>query len=185
LILWLTYAQARQICQQAQADAPHETCGLIGGKMTPSGIVQASQIIPTPNVADDPAHHYVIEPAALVSSIMQFEAQSLNLVCIYHSHPFGDPIPSDEDIRNAHYPNTPYLIIGLKRRDSAPRLAAWTIQHGQVNHVELHISDDPPLPPQTISSTQKAAILTTAILAVAFMIIVSLSLLPPAPPIPR
>lgn len=185
MILWLTYAQARQLCQQAQADAPNETCGLIGGSISSNGIVRAAQIIATPNAADDPAHHYLIEPAALVNTLMNFEAQSLNLVGIYHSHPFGDPIPSSEDIRNAHYPNTPYLIIGLKHRETSPRLAAWTIQHGQVDHVELHISDDPLTPPQTISSAQKFAMLTTAIFAVAFMIILSLSLLPPAPPIPR
>jgi proteasome lid subunit RPN8/RPN11 len=183
LILWLTYAQIRVVCEIAQADAPHETCGLIGG-VEINGVLRAVEIVATPNTALDPRHHYSVDGSALVQTMMDFEAKGLSLVGIYHSHPFGEPSPSQEDVRTAYYPDTPYLIVGVKPNHN-PSLAAWNFHHGEVDRVELHIGDDPPAPPDVLSSAQKVAILMSALIAIAFMILLSLSLLPPAPEIPR
>jgi hypothetical protein len=57
---------------------------------------------------------------------------------------------------------------------------------GQVSEVPLHIGSTPPLPESSaLSPAQKTAILLSALIAFALLIVVSLSLLPPAPLIPR
>jgi hypothetical protein len=93
----------------------------------------------------------------------------------------GEPIPSPADVKQATYPDTPYLIVGLK--GGSAKLAAWTMRYGQVTPVTLHIGDEPP-PTEPLSSAQKIAILASAGIALILMIVIALSLLPPAPVIP-
>lgn len=173
--LWLTPAQAEAIARYALDGRPNEVCGLIAGKGE-----QAQQIIPVANSAADPEHHFRLDDQAFTKAMFDIERNGLSLIGIYHSHPKSDQVPSQEDIQQFNYPGTVYLIVGL--RDGKPRLAAWGILPVQVNTVDLHISIDPPPPAEAeLSKAQKTAIILAAVIAVAFMIILSLSLLPPAP----
>jgi proteasome lid subunit RPN8/RPN11 len=176
--MWLTDAQAQAIIQHARVDAPNEACGLLVGRQN-----RVSEIIHIPNNAADPQHHYHMDEKALVTALSRLETRGLELLGIYHSHPAGDPIPSQTDIRQATYSDTPYLIIGLKNGTAS--LAAWKMRAGQVDAVPLHIGDMPPPETPALSSAQKTAILLSALIAFALLIVVSLSLLPPAPLIPR
>ncbi|PJF25333.1 MAG: hypothetical protein CUN53_13325 [Phototrophicales bacterium] len=181
MMLWLQPSQADQIAAQAYADLPRETCGLIGG-LRQGSVDQAVEIIPVLNTASDPECAYQMDERALAAALTTLEKHGLTLVGIYHSHPQGDPVPSRRDIREAAYPDTAYLIIGMK--GDAPRLAAWTINYGAVEHVELHISA---APPAQLTSTRaaNAAVLIAGLIGFIFLIVVSLSLLPPAPELPH
>lgn len=178
--MWLTDAQAKTISDQARAEFPREACGLIAGTGE-----RAAEIIPIPNAASDPLCTYVMEPRSLIAALSGLELRGLQLIGLYHSHPHGDPIPSPTDIRLATYPDTPYLIVGLKGGSAS--LAAWTMRPGQVDAVPLHVGVQPPpeqlQPPLT--RAQRAAIIISALIALLLVIVVSLSLLPPAPVIPR
>ncbi len=174
-VLWLTPDQAKTITAHARAEQPREACGLIAGKGE-----RAIEIIAVANAARDPLHAYYMDERALATALTSLDARGLELIGLYHSHPASDPIPSPTDIRQVSYPATPYLIVGLK--SGHPQLAVWSIRAGQVGEVTLHIGSEPPLSQRTsLSNAQKAAILLGALIAVAVMIVVSLSLLPPAP----
>jgi proteasome lid subunit RPN8/RPN11 len=176
--LWLTEAQARMLVEQARADAPNETCGVLGGS---GDRVQA--VIPVPNAAEAPRVHYRLDERAQVKAFAQIEAAGQSVIGFYHSHPDGDPIPSPTDVQLASYPNTAYLIVGLK--GSPPSLAAWVINYGEVARLPLHLGEDAPEPPKPLlSGAQKAAIMIAVALAFALTLWISLSLLPPAPAIP-
>jgi proteasome lid subunit RPN8/RPN11 len=182
MMLWLQPRQADQIVDQAYTDLPRETCGLIGG-LRQGSVDQAVEIIPVPNTASDLENAYRMDEHTLAAALTGLEKRGLTLVGIYHSHPQGDPVPSHRDIREAAYPDTAYLIIGMKGDD--PRLAAWMINYdGTVEHVELHISPAPPAQPAS-SRAVSAAVLIAGLIGFIFLIVVSLSLLPPAPEIPR
>jgi proteasome lid subunit RPN8/RPN11 len=173
--LWLTPTQTNILVQQAVDDAPRETCGLLAGLGE-----RVQEIVPLPNSAVDPLHHYRLNDQAYSTALFRLQAKNLTVVGFYHSHPKGDPIPSVEDIQDAHYPDTPYLIIGLRNGES--RLAAWRIRYGQVVPVEIYVGEEAPPPEEgTLSMAQKRAIILSAIIVFVFMIILSLSLLPPAP----
>ncbi|MBZ0277595.1 MAG: M67 family metallopeptidase [Anaerolineae bacterium] len=177
--LWLPPVLVNTITQHAHSEFPREACGIIGGKGE-----QAQRVIPVANIASDPIHHYRMDERALTQTLFRLEAEGLSLIGFYHSHPQGDPIPSPTDVREAHYPHTVYLIVGL--RHSPLRMAAWEINHGEVLPVELLTGDTPPLPSENrqFTAPQRAAIIISVTLAFVFVILLSLSLLPPAPPIP-
>ncbi len=177
-MLWLNETQAREIVQHARRDAPREACGLIAGKAN-----IAQRIIPLPNAASDPEKRYLIDPSAYIKTLTALEKEGLSLVGFYHSHPKGDPIPSPTDIREAAYPDAVYVIAGL--RGEKPALSAWRIRYGQVESVEICTG----IPTETdeditLSRAQKFAIILSAVLALLFLLLLSLSLLPPAPVIP-
>jgi proteasome lid subunit RPN8/RPN11 len=177
--LWLPTAALRDMVHHARTDAPHEACGILAGRGE-----QVERVIPVANRAADPRHHYRMDERQLTQTLFSLETDRLELLGFYHSHPAGDPIPSPTDIREANYPHTTYVIVGLRQRE--PRLAAWEMNHGDVLPVELVIGDVPP-PPVTnraFSPAQKMAIIVSMILAFLTLIVVALNLLPPAPPIP-
>jgi proteasome lid subunit RPN8/RPN11 len=179
--MWLTPEQAQTIVAHARADAPREACGIIAGHKD-----RAVEIIPIPNSAADPQHTYYMDERRLVETLSNMQARHLDLLGFYHSHPQGDPIPSSTDIKQATYPDTPYLIVGLKGTQA--RLAAWSLRFGQVSEVPLHIGIQAPpqeSAAQVLSNAQKIAILLSALIAFILVIAISLSLLPPAPHIPH
>lgn len=175
--LWLTPAQTEEIGRHALMESPYEACGIIAGVDK-----QVKRIIPVPNVATDPNNHYELDQKILVKTMFELEAENLSLLGFYHSHPNGHPIPSPTDIKQATYPDAIYLIAGLA--GNTPRLAAWQIRSREVNSVDLHISVQPPdniIESTPLSRAQKVAIILSAVLALIFMLVLSLSLLPPAP----
>jgi len=177
--LWLTEAQAREIANHALREKPQEVCGLIAGANR-----SVERILPIRNAAANPTHQYYMDEAQLTAAMFEFERARLSLMGIYHSHPDGEPIPSPTDVRQATYPGTAYLIVGLKH--GYPEMAAWKIHAGQVDSVALSIGAQPPTMPadRSLSPAARVVILASAVLAFILMIVLSLSLLPPAPPIP-
>ena len=176
--LWLTRAQAETIGRHALAERPDEACGIIGGR---EGRVE--RILPVTNIAPDPREHYTLDHTELGRALLAFERDGLDLIAFYHSHPHSDPIPSRTDVALATYPDTPYLIVGLHSGD--PEFAAWRLAGGDAERVPLHIGEAPPVEDEdALSRAQKAAIIISAALALVVMLVVSLSLLPPAPELP-
>ncbi len=165
----------------AQDEYPHEACGVIGGVDD-----KALTIVPLSNISPEPQHHYHIDDTGLTTTLFDLQNKGWSLIGFYHSHPTGDPIPSPTDIQQATYPNTPYVIIGLRQRDD-PSIAAWEMTYGKVTPVELNIGTLQPNPSDAVrglSSAQRVAIILGAAVAFIFMIILSVTLLPPAPIIP-
>ncbi len=176
--LWLKPELARSIIEHARQEQPNECCGLIVGQ----GIT-AEQIVPIPNVAERPEYEYHMDDQALVQATFQTQRGNLEIVGFYHSHPRTDPIPSQTDIRLASYPDTAYVIASLKNGEG--RLAAWSIRRDQVAPITIVVSAEAPaLEAPQLTLIQKRAIIASAIIAFIFMLVLSLSLLPPAPVIP-
>ncbi len=176
--MWLTPEQVQTLIAYVRAEAPREACGIIAGHRD-----RAVEIIPIPNTAADPQHSYYMDERRLVETLSSLPARHLDLLGFYHSHPQGDPIPSTTDIKQASYPDTPYLIVGLKGTEA--RLAAWSMRFGQVSEVPLQIGTQAARSTPELSPSQKIAILLSALIAFILLIGLSLSLLPPAPRIPH
>jgi proteasome lid subunit RPN8/RPN11 len=178
MTLWLTDEQAHTIVQHALDEAPREACGLIVGR---DGCTES--IIPLTNIATNSLYYYEVDHQALIRAMFEIERGGLTLTGIYHSHPNGDPIPSQTDITQAAYPDAAYVIVGL--RGGEPRFAAWKIRRYEVQSVPLHIGlKPPPTQAKELPNSHRFTILISAILAFVFMMILALSLLPPAPKIP-
>ena len=72
------------------------------------------------------------------------EDAGYELGAIYHSHTRSAPEPSQTDINLAFYPDSLYLIVGIK--DDVPDVRAWRIVDGQVRAATLDVEEDGPPP---------------------------------------
>ena len=178
MYLWLKPSLAQEIVANAREALPNECCGVI------LGIGEtAEQIIPIANIADEPKYNYHMDEKGLLKALYQAEHLHLEVIGFYHSHPRTDPIPSPTDTQLANYPDVAYVIAGL--RNGEARLAAWSIKREQVKPIDLIVSAEKPvIETSQLSIVQKRAIIASAIIAFIFMLVLSLSLLPPAPIIP-
>lgn len=175
-MLWLRPEQARTIVDHARRDAPNEACGLLLGTLG-----EVREIIPARNVDPHPQTGFIVAPDELYTILRQASALGLEMVGAYHSHPAGNPIPSDRDVRESFYPHAIQVIVGLGK--GVPELSAWQIVEGRVMHVELRIQAIRPansnFEARTFTSFQKFAVIAVGLIAVMFVIVVALALLPP------
>ncbi|MBA3870021.1 MAG: M67 family metallopeptidase [Anaerolineae bacterium] len=176
--LWLKPEQAQELAAYARAAQPNECCGVILGRGE-----AVEQVVPIPNVASEPKYNYHMDEKALLKVLYEAEHKQREVIGFYHSHPRTEPIPSPTDTKLANYPDAAYMIVGL--RNGEARLAAWSIKRSQVAPIKLIISADKPVVETAqLTIVQKRAIIASAIIAFIFMLVLSLSLLPPAPIIP-
>ena len=123
----------RMILAHARADRPRECCGFLVGRAH-----RVSFAVPMRNIARGTAR-YRIRPAEhiTVRRILRLVAPQMTIVGVYHSHPAGRAWPSATDVREAHYSNWVYVIVGFSERRSA--LRAFRIARGRVSSSALSI----------------------------------------------
>ncbi len=118
-----------EIVDHARAEAPNECCGMIAsvdGRAVAVHRVRNSAASPL-RYEMDGMEQYRVQTA--------IEDAGQQLGAIYHSHTRSDPYPSQTDINLAFYPESLYVIVGVK--GSEPDVRAWTILDGQVGEAEL------------------------------------------------
>lgn len=173
--MWLRPAQARELERLAREGAPEEICGLLLGHGR-----EVVEVVPVLNMATARTTAFRLDERAFVAALFAGEKRGLSLVGFYHSHPDGIAIPSQTDIQQALYPDALHLIIGLA---GEPVMAAWRLERGMADAVELYIGEQ--TPPRLENQTFGRAILFIgAFAAFVILIVLSLALLPPAPPLP-
>ncbi len=105
-----------------------EVCGLLLG----SGDY-VSQVVPTPNVAQDPACQFEIDPSALFAAIRTERSGGPALLGYYHSHPGGRPEPSRADAATSAGDGKLWLIL------ADGKVAAWRATPGGFDPVVLEV----------------------------------------------
>jgi proteasome lid subunit RPN8/RPN11 len=173
-MMWLKPAQAWELERLAREGAPNEVCGLLLGNG-----VEIIDIVPIPNAAEDAQHAFRLEERAFVREMFAAEKRGLSLAGFFHSHPSGIALPSQTDIQQSHYPDALHLIVGL---GGQPLMNAWRLANGGAERVELIISDAAPVTARL--PHEGGVIVLCAFVAVLILIVLSLALLPPAPPLP-
>jgi len=108
----------QQLLEQALANPHREVCGLLGG----SGQALLSYY-PVKNIAADPAHEFLMDPAGQIGVMKQLRACGEQLLGIFHTHPTTSAMPSARDEQLAYYPYTIYFILSLMT--SPPDLRAY------------------------------------------------------------
>ncbi len=94
-----------------------EVCGLLFGTM-----LRVASFQPTRNVAADPAHHFEIDPAALLAAHKAERVGDARLLGHYHSHPSGAGAPSLHDRAASSGTGRLWIII------AAGNVTAWREQ---------------------------------------------------------
>lgn len=178
MVYKIAYTVARQIADHAQDDYPNEVCGLLAGHGD-----HIYKAIPTKNIADNPLTEYLAEPYDQLQALKQLDAENLDWLGVYHSHPKSRPIISPTDIARATDPNLIHIIVSLQ--NAKPELKAWRINGHDSEAVDLIFDTQSPqnTAHEPLSNSQKLAIILSGIISVLILLTISFTLLPPAPEI--
>lgn len=102
----ISSAVVGRIIQSASVAMPREACGLLlGARKRISGCTEAL------NVSADPYQQFEIEPGALFAALRDERAGGPKLLGYWHSHPYGDPSPSETDLAMAPRDGRFWLIV--------------------------------------------------------------------------
>ena len=129
-VLFVPVALVEELLAHATALLPEEACGLLAGR---DG--RATRFYPVENARHSPVA-YDMKPRALVRAVLAIEAEGLELLAIYHSHPSGPARPSATDIAQAYYPEQAYLILSL-HDPARPELRAFMLDDGRAREIAL------------------------------------------------
>ena len=99
---------------------PEEGCGLVGGRER-----QGCEVVPVTNMLHSPVR-FSMEPLELLQALTHLEAQGLEVVAIFHSHPSGPDEPSTTDISEFNYPGAVTLIW-------SPNGAEWQVRAFEID----------------------------------------------------
>ncbi|MEN6408628.1 MAG: M67 family metallopeptidase [Anaerolineaceae bacterium] len=115
----------------AQNAFPEEACGLLGGKDR-----QVVLHLPVEN-AEHSRVHFRMEPRQQLESLQRLDAEKLDLVAIWHSHPMGPDEPSASDVAEFFYPGVRVIILSMQGETWQAR--AFSIEMGQVDALPIKI----------------------------------------------
>ena len=122
-----------EMIEHARAEAPNECCGMVAAV---DG--RAVAVHPATNTARSPLR-YEMDGREQYRLQTAIEDAGQELGAIYHSHTRSAPLPSQTDINLAFYPESLYVIVGLKSQE--PEVRAWRIVDGQVSEAELVVEE--------------------------------------------
>ncbi len=173
----ISYSVARQIADHAVKQMPCEACGLLAGR--------GEQILaahPLPNVADSPLTQFRLDPREQLQALKAIDQTQLDWIGVYHSHPRSAPNPSPSDIEQYSDSRLLQLIVSLE--GVKPQLKLWRIDRDSAVPIELvYDTENTAAYEQALSPLQQAAIVIVAVAAVLILLVISFTLLPPAPEI--
>jgi [CysO sulfur-carrier protein]-S-L-cysteine hydrolase len=137
ILTMLVFTQAiyTELLATASEGYPEEICGLIAGIAS-----RAIRLYPIENIHHSPVS-YEMDPVQQIKAMLSMEADGLEMVAIYHSHPHGPPYPSPSDVAQAYYPEAMQIIISINHH-KVPALQVFTIQGGQISSVDWMIAPD-------------------------------------------
>ena len=136
-------AIVQALIDQARAEYPNESCGLIVGDRPAADGGRALRYEATRNKAASP-YRYEIDPTDLYRISVAADDADEVIWGIVHSHTHTPAVPSPTDIGLAFYPDALYLLVSLSDDEAdpgtgAPSVRAWRIVEGAIHEVALEV----------------------------------------------
>lgn len=114
-----------------KSEYPVEACGILAGK---NGIVK--RVYEMTNI-ERSSISYQMESREQLRVMKEIRNIKLEMVAVYHSHPYADAYPSTRDIRLAFYEDTLYVIVSLIKTDTIVK--AYEIKDSLVSEIPICI----------------------------------------------
>ncbi len=132
-----------ELIEQAEKDAPLESCGYLLGIPSPSAGGDGGGLV-TENYwmenIDHSSEHFSFAPKDQFAALRYAREKGLKILANWHSHPASPSRPSQEDLRLANDPTIRYAILSLL--DGKPNLNSFRIKNGEVADKEIHLQTD-------------------------------------------
>ena len=135
--LVLNQNHLEQLHSHAEDCLPQESVALLFGIVEGSNVIVKSAAIVT-NTAESRTT-FSVEPTLQYRLLVEAEARSEELVCIFHSHP-APPKPSQTDLRNMKLNPVVWLIAS--RESGAWESKAFLLQNENAREVPIIFSDE-------------------------------------------
>ena len=123
-----------ELINQAQQEAPNETCGYLLGITTTDGDIVTENYW-MENIDHSP-EHFSFAPKEQFAALKHARSKSLKILANWHSHPASPSRPSQEDLRLANDPTIRYAILSLHE---GVHLNSFKILNGEVVDKEVHL----------------------------------------------
>jgi len=120
----------QQMLEHLSCSLPHEGCGFLAGK---AGLV--TRVYGVLNQLASPSA-FEMDPAQQLEAMIDIEDRELDLLAIFHSHPFGPEIPSTVDVSAASYPEAISVIVSFARTEQ-PIVKAFYIRDDHLGEIPL------------------------------------------------
>lgn len=130
--LTLSREQVREITEYVERHAPLEACGLLAGRND-----RVEKVLFVQNQAQSPVR-FVMDPYEQLQAFEQIDADGLDLLGIFHSHPAGPETASPTDIAEAAYA---VVHVVCSRRDGEWSLRGFWIEDGASTEVPLRVAE--------------------------------------------
>jgi proteasome lid subunit RPN8/RPN11 len=114
--------RARMIAH-AERGFPHEVVGILAGSRSTGHVTRVEAL--ENERADSPANRYAVSSLVMMRAEQRLEAEGLEIVGYYHSHPDHPARYSDFDREHA-LPNMAYVIISVLA-GRADAVCAWLL----------------------------------------------------------
>jgi len=124
---------------QAQAELPHECCGLLAG-VREGTVLRVEAIHSLVNEAASPIE-YRSEPRSMFAAVKAMRLVGHEILGIYHSHPTSEPIPSETDLERNYSPDVVNFIISLAHPE--PTLRGWWLSGDKFEEAAWEIVESP------------------------------------------
>jgi len=111
MVLVLSRSEYAEIVTHCKEVYPIEACGLLVGLIR-SGKKVVLEVRKTPNVLNS-SSRYEVDPEIELQVFMDAEKKALDVVGIYHSHPYWAATPSSIDSSLAFFENASYVIYSV------------------------------------------------------------------------
>ncbi|MGC8638985.1 MAG: Mov34/MPN/PAD-1 family protein [Isosphaeraceae bacterium] len=122
----------RMMIAHCQQESPLECCGLLGG-VAP----RVTSFHPLRNVAASETR-YTADPKELVEAWRWLREHQARIVAIYHSHPKWEAVPSDTDLKENYWADTPRIIVSLLA--DPPDVRVWRLDADSFSELEWVLS---------------------------------------------
>ncbi|MFT5680044.1 MAG: proteasome lid subunit RPN8/RPN11 [Myxococcota bacterium] len=117
--LILPAAELARLHDHAIAGFPNEVVGIMAGSRSEGRV---SRVVPLYNErTTDSAKRYRVSGLVVMKAEMALDAEGLEVLGYYHSHPDHPAMYSDTD-RDLALPNMSYLITAVHSHDDGPRI---------------------------------------------------------------
>lgn len=107
---------------------PYEACGILAGKGKVTDIYKIRNIEPS-------STSYFMDPLEQLRAMKDIRQKNMDMIAIYHSHPWGNAYPSQKDKELATY-EVYYVIIAIEPKMD---VKAFVIKDNTIQETALRI----------------------------------------------
>ncbi|PAF41875.1 M67 family metallopeptidase [Helicobacter sp. 11S03491-1] len=135
-MIYLNQLLYEELIAYAKFHSPNECCGYLLGKQESDEQNHIKEIFKIQNIHQNSEHFFMLSPQGQLDSLQRAKKQNLEIVGIFHSHPFSKPYPSEEDLKYFYDSRQSYCIITLI---PIPKIVSFRIKETKVYEEKIKI----------------------------------------------